>query len=545
MADPRALLLTARRRVLERVARTDRRIDRLYRQAAKTVRQRLMRGQRRTEAQIASMVREEMDRISDEILPEVESNIRVAAEQGDETAQRTVRLLDGPQAPTLPSRATQRAADQIRGRLSVDGLSLSARLNRHHVATSAQVARTITASLRGGETIQRTAERILDAGDPVARLPEHVDRLTSAARAAASGDPVAMRDYRQQVDRWRSRIERLGQGATRSPGAFTIRSATQAFVKDIDGATKARVDRAVDRWVLERARHQARLVARHETAEAYRRSYEETAAQAPGVVGFRWTLSSGHPHKDVCDILANQDLHGLGPGGYPVDSVPETPHPACLCTRAAITDRNHFQRELAQLSGEPEPPREWESGTRETGDEWLRRQPRETQNEILGPTRAAIFRDPNDRRQVLTPQGIPIPVRQVLGLPEQGRRIGPAVSATRQIRADRATLVEPFPTLPERTLTPAAPAAPSAPVPTERATVRQHVAWVDQALPGALGIPRRSFTMRTQRGGRVVITLPAAVTTADVERVRAFVAQNPWGTHNPSDAVFDVRVAEQ
>lgn len=339
------------------------------------------------------------------------------------------------------------AQARIRGQLTVDGLSLSARYHRNHRRFAEVARRQIVASARAGESIQRVAERLLDQGDPVVRLPQHVEELRDAARLAATGDPHAVRDYERVVGRWRRRIERLGQGGR--PGGYTVRSATQRLVRDLRGASAEQIDRSVDHWVLDRARHQARTVARHETVEAYRGAYERRAADSPAVVGFRWQLSGRHPKPDVCDLLANQDLHGLGAGGYPAGEVPPIPHTNCLCTRVAITDRAHMRRRLARERGEEEPARPWESGRRETAEDWLRRRPEGYQRQLLGPTRARIFRDPADPRPVLDSIGRPIPVHQVLGRPPRARSDGPAVPVTPIIRADRRRgQVRPFPTAP-------------------------------------------------------------------------------------------------
>jgi len=303
----------------------------------------------------------------------------------------------------------------------------------------------ITASIRAGERVTRTAERVLDADRLRVSVPQHVEELEGAARAASLGDPEAGREFRRVVDRWRSRVERLGQaGGIEAPhGDFTIRTATEQLVRDIDGATDAQVTRAVERWVLERATHHARMTARHETAQAYRASYETSLAEVDGVMGYRWELSPRHPKLDVCDVYANQDLFGLGPGGYPADQVPATPHPSCLCVQTAILDRFALRRELAIARGEAEPPRDWESGRRETGAEWLARQPEGFRNELLGPTRARIFRDQPGR--VLTPRGEPVPVHQVLGQPAPTRSAGRTIQTAPLVRAERA--VRPTPPL--------------------------------------------------------------------------------------------------
>lgn len=303
----------------------------------------------------------------------------------------------------------------------------------------------VVRSIRAGERVTRTAERVLDADRLRVSIPQHVEDLAGTALEASRGDPEGARAFRAAVDRWRGRIERLGQaGGTEAPvGDHTMRSATEQLVRELDGATEEQIGRAVNRWVLDRATYHARIVARTETAAAFRDSYERSLADVDGVVGMRWELSPVHPRPDVCDLYANQDLHGLGPGGYPRDQVPATPHPSCLCSQSAILDRHALRRELAVARGEPEPPRDWESGRRETGAQWLARQPEAFKQGLLGPTRARIFATQPER--VITPRGAPIPVHQVLGRPPPVRRLGPTVQTAPLVRAERA--VRPTPPL--------------------------------------------------------------------------------------------------
>lgn len=338
--------------------------------------------------------------------------------------------------------------------------------------------------------MQRVAERVLDVDDPVVELPQHVQDLRDAARRAASGDPAARRKYEDAVARWAGRIERLGQGRERRPGAHTVRSSTQRLVTELRDAREDQVDSIVDRWVLDRARYQARQIARHETVEAYRDGYRRSTEDNPAVVGYRWQLSPRHPRPDICDLYANQNLYGLGPGGYPPDKLPATPHPNCLCVQTAIVDRFHTRRELARMRGQPEPPREWEVGGHETAAEWLRKQPEKFQRELLGQARHRVFLE--DPSRVITADGAPIPVYQVLGIPKRVRGGGPRVSARGLVEADRARMTKPFPVLAPPTPTP----PPPAPAPASRTYAPT------ETLRGIVGLTNGSKSGDAQRALR-------------------------------------------
>lgn len=305
--------------------------------------------------------------------------------------------------------------------------------------------RQIVASQRAGESVGRVAERLLDIDRPLVQLPEHVRDLRRAAgMALESGDPNL---YEAAVRKWESRVRRLGEGlpgGRRRPG-HSMRSATEQLVKELRGARPGQAQQIVDRWVLEKARYQAGVVARTETVEAYRDAYRQSTADQPHVKGYRWVLSNRHPRPDVCDILANQNLHGLGPGGYPVNEVPATPHPLDLCSQVAIIDAAHMRRQLAQARGEPEPPRPWEDDDLETGEEWTRRQSPEDRRRLLGPTRVRLQ---DQGRNVLDAGGHPRPVYELEGRARPTRRLGPTVRAQPLVEADRASMVRPFPPAP-------------------------------------------------------------------------------------------------
>jgi len=303
--------------------------------------------------------------------------------------------------------------------------------------------RQLVSSAHAGESVTRVAERLLDIDKPIVRLPQHVQELRDAAQMALHrGDRNI---YLDAVKKWQGTVERLGQGPEGGAGAHTMRSATQQLVKDLGVAKADQLDHVVDRWVVERARHQARVIARTETVEAFRDVYKETTAKQPYVVGYRWQLSGGHARSDECDVYAGQDVDGLGPGGYLPENIPSTPHPHDLCAQVAILDKDYFKRELAKTNGTEEPPKPWESGKTELGATWLKKQPEALQKQVLGPTLHRLF---TAGKNVLDASGKPLPVHVVLGRDKPVRRLGQKVDATGAVQRDRRGQVKPFPSVP-------------------------------------------------------------------------------------------------
>lgn len=83
--------------------------------------------------------------------------------------------------------------------------------------------------------------------------------------------------------------------------------------------------------------HAAMRLARTEINTTYHKVQQEQAAGKPWVDGMQWTLSGSHPEPDICDELAEADVDKLGAGVYKSQSVPDLPHPHCLCYLATVT----------------------------------------------------------------------------------------------------------------------------------------------------------------------------------------------------------------
>lgn len=84
----------------------------------------------------------------------------------------------------------------------------------------------------------------------------------------------------------------------------------------------------------------ARRLARTEISRANAQESTRVAQQTPFAVGEQWNLSAAHPGVDECNDFSEAD-NGLGPGVYPVGSMPRMPaHPHCLCYQTIVTPKN-------------------------------------------------------------------------------------------------------------------------------------------------------------------------------------------------------------
>lgn len=178
--------------------------------------------------------------------------------------------------------------------------------------------------------------------------------LTSAAAMRVSQDAVAFVQSFTAADglTLSDRVWRLNQGAkealTRAIGQAVVsgwdasKAAAQFMYSGqaVPADVAARVSGAKADALVRQADlltgtggevWKADRVFRTEINRAHGTAYMQGAEKTPGFGGFRFLLSPRHPKPDICDLLAEQNLYGLGAGVYPTaDACPWPAHPNTL-----------------------------------------------------------------------------------------------------------------------------------------------------------------------------------------------------------------------
>lgn len=121
---------------------------------------------------------------------------------------------------------------------------------------------------------------------------------------------------------------------------------------------------------------QARRLFRTEINRAYGMAYQNSLEYDEDVAGTRFKLSPNHPRKDICDMHASANLHGLGRGVYPKNKNPWPAHPNTLSYVEVV-----FKDEISD---------EDRSG-KQTAIEWLSNQPGAMRIGVLGVYRANLL----------------------------------------------------------------------------------------------------------------------------------------------------------
>lgn len=231
----------------------------------------------------------------------------------------------GGQQAVLDSSAAMRIHQQavrfVREFTLADGLQLSDRLWRLDMGAKQALSRAIGQAVVMGQSAARAAQDFMLQGDQV---PGELVARIAAGKAGA--------------------LARLADTLTdRNTGAF------------------AQVER----------------VFRTEINRAHGEAYMAAGEGTPGFAGWRFLLSPAHPKPDVCDLLAAQNLHGLGPGVYP--DRPRCPWPAHPNTLSFVV--MVFAEEVTEA----------DRAAKETALQALQRLAPDIREGVLGKTKAEYF----------------------------------------------------------------------------------------------------------------------------------------------------------
>lgn len=119
-------------------------------------------------------------------------------------------------------------------------------------------------------------------------------------------------------------------------------------------------------------------VVRTELNRAFTESFVGAAFDHQDVAGVKFNLSPAHPRFDICDVYAKANLHGMGPGVYPRGAHPYPAHPETLSYLTVVF--------VDEITAEDRAGRQGMS-------DWLRGQPQDVQEGVLGIAKAQAFRD--------------------------------------------------------------------------------------------------------------------------------------------------------
>lgn len=323
-------------------------------------------------------------------------------------AQRAVTRLDAAGAKAL-ARAYAMAAEEIRRQVEAAGGGAAGTVTIEALrgllaeveSRLARVARVRDDLLAEG--LQKAAQygaRVWDAAEWGAPAAVAVEVVSPAAMAVSetavrvvqefvAADGLQLSDRLWRIDRGAREavtqaIERAvieGHSAAQAARAFLARgeAVPAAIAEKMRGPAGGTIGREAAGMLTGNggAMDNAMRVFRTEINRAHGEAYMAGGEGKPYFGGWRYLLSPAHPEPDICDLLAAQNLHGLGRGVYPSRAkCPWPAHPNTLSFVEIV-----FKDEIGEA----------ERAGRETPLQALARLSPETRRGVLGKTRGELF----------------------------------------------------------------------------------------------------------------------------------------------------------
>lgn len=254
-------------------------------------------------------------KISDVFMDAVRQAVKEACEAGY-----------GQTIPLLPS--------QLEEAWDASGMTLSKKLHGADKEMRARVVGTIKNQLKQNRHAMQAARQLYDgyrSGQAVVRrqeMPKYLQDIVNFARRSelTTADSAQML---QLVRRARRQVALIGEHSAPNQA---LRTAYSELLNAVADGSETALDRAVHVALEEKSRYVAERIARTEAARAWADGFHARYDTDDDVAAYKWTLSSRHPHYDICDLYAQANLWGLGPGIFPKDKTPILPvHPHCLC----------------------------------------------------------------------------------------------------------------------------------------------------------------------------------------------------------------------
>ena len=283
------------------------------------------------------------DKIADDVIFELTANLK----NGDSVSVATRKAL---KKVDYKKRMTRAISDTVtgsyiigKGTKKVDVASFRKWfLNNHWTGEKLSISQRIAKDksiplikaeikrqLEANNAMRTMAKGLTDKNLVKADVAKIIETLPVLAKRVANGDMKVYSAYKKQIDIAKKQVDRLARNGARTEA---LKKAYSNVIRASEKLNKKQINKAIDRAIRNKARYNAERIVRTESAKAYGIGTVERVQDDPEATGIEWTLSSGHPKPDICDVNAEADIYGMGAGVYPVGKMPAFPaHPNCLC----------------------------------------------------------------------------------------------------------------------------------------------------------------------------------------------------------------------
>lgn len=235
--------------------------------------------------------------------------------------------------------------------LNIGGLRLSDKLYQNSRAVESSALEIINDHARGFHDARKLALQLYEGYQLRNEDPLDVRASLPKYFRAAFGDDEAFqrlwdRDYTG------SRLKGLADHAGTGPELARLYarinvnnlktpSLKAAYLQALDaveqGAGEQRLKTFLKTAYYERNRYLSNRIAQTELHRAYTDRTAVEIMADPKLDYVKIELSVTHPRPDICDLIAEADYYGMGPGVYPKAEAPKPPfHPFCRCVAVPV-----------------------------------------------------------------------------------------------------------------------------------------------------------------------------------------------------------------
>ncbi len=267
----------------------------------------------------------------------VEELLQLYGDTADEVRAAIGRRVDG--SNLVPREQLQALLRQIEEIITALGARRDALLFDSLNYSAALGVRPYTAQGIAAVGADGAAQAVLDSGAAMRVSQTAVEFVRSfhAADGLALSDRLWRLDLgaKEALQRAISNAVVQGWSASRAAAqlAYEGRSVPPELARTLKNASGSNLQRLADLLTSRDGGEvwKADRVFRTEINRAHGEAYMAGGENTPGFAGWRYLLSPAHPAPDICDLLAAQNLHGLGQGVYPTrEATPWPAHPNTL-----------------------------------------------------------------------------------------------------------------------------------------------------------------------------------------------------------------------
>lgn len=284
---------------------------------------------------------------------------------------------------TISQQTAQTAAESVVGlhRKVLEQITSAVRQPGLNVALGGTSAKALIASLNmpGAGTFKTVYRRHL-----VQAVPQIDEMLQRSALAGISSGQVTTDLLGIMTANEPAVLARLPSASTLHRGGFG----------KIDLAKYGMIDADVSK--VRTMLYDARRIAVSQTNNTLRESNRQSMLDGGLVLAAKWQTSGRHSTEDACDILAQANVYGYGPGMYPPEHWPFAPHPHCGCMQGGPV---RTRRPSEWKSPKPDPPpaawKSFEHRQREIAEKNNWSEARQAAQKGMARSSIRVGKDPN------------------------------------------------------------------------------------------------------------------------------------------------------